>query len=207
MGRVSVIEDMPATAKGRARDDAGDVAGDGARHDAGGRGPAGEGAPPDGGLDGVLFDAVLFPNRSLPTAGFAAVMTVVIAANLTFGVYFLALGAWPVLGFCGLDVFLVWLAFKVSYRQGRLRERIVVTREALKVARVMPSGHEMRWELQPYWTRVEIDEPVRHESQVAIRSKGRTLVVGAFLSPMERADLARALKRALVRSASVAAEA
>lgn len=145
----------------------------------------------------AIFDAVLYPNRSLPNAGFIAVMTVVIAANFLFGVYFYAIGAWPVIGFCGLDVFAVWLAFKLSYRQGRLCERVRVTNDDMWVARVLPSGHETRWRLQPYWTRVSIDRPVGHESQLRVTSKGGVLVLGAFLSPEERGRFADALSSAL----------
>ncbi len=149
----------------------------------------------------TLFDAVLYPNRSLPNAGFLAVMAVVIGANFLFGIYFYAIGAWPVIGFCGLDVFAVWLAFKLSYRQGRLRERVRVTPDEMWVARVLPSGHETRWRLQPYWTRVSIDRPVRHESQVRVTSKGGTLILGAFLSPEERGRFADALSGALAGGA------
>lgn len=154
------------------------------------------------GLDDVaegesLFDAVLSPNRSLPNSGFWAVMSIVIASNLFFGAYFYLKGAWPVVGFCGLDVFAVWLAFKLSYRQGRLRERVRVTNEEMWVARVLPSGHETRWRLQPYWTRVFIERPIGHESQVQVTSKGKTLILGAFLSPEERGRFAEALSDAL----------
>lgn len=154
----------------------------------------------DAGDENALFDAVLYPNRSLPNAGFIAVMSVVIAANMAFGTYFYAIGAWPVIGFCGLDVFAVWLAFKLSYRQGRLRERVRITRDEMLVARVLPSGHEARWRLQPFWTRVHIDRPVRHESQVRVTSKGGVLVLGAFLSPEERGRFADALIGALGRA-------
>ena len=171
--RAPLIEDMAPVVAGRAR----------------------ELAPEPG--DGAHFDAVLAPNRSLPAGGFRAVMAVVIGANAVFGVYFYSLGAWPVLGFCGLDVFLVWLAFKLSYRQGRLRERVVVEPGAMRVSRVLPSGHESRWLLEPAWTRVSIDRPVAHESQVRVTSKGRTLVLGSFLSPEERGDFADALGAAL----------
>ncbi len=147
--------------------------------------------------DDRVFEAVLYPNRSLPNKGFALVMAVVISANIIFGTYFFSIGAWPVLGFCGLDIFLVWLAFKVSYRQGRLHERVLITEDEMWVARVLPSGHETRWRLQPFWTRVEIDDPVRHESQIQLYSKGGALVIGSFLSPPERADLAAAITRAL----------
>lgn len=143
------------------------------------------------------FEALLYPNRSLPSAGFAAVMGVVIAVNVTLGVYFMAQGAWPVLVFGGLDVFLVWLAFKVSYRQGRLHERVRLTRNALSISRVLPSGHESRWRLQPFWTRIDLVDPGEHDAQVRVLSKGRTLLLGSFLSPEERVDFGRALKTAV----------
>ena len=145
----------------------------------------------------AVFDAVLYPNRSLAPSGFFAVIAVVVAANLTLGLYFFSIGAWPVLGFCGLDALAVWIAFKISYRQGRLRELVRVTTDEMIVARVLPSGHETRWRLQPFWTRVEFDRPVAHESQVRVISKGRTLVLGSFLSPEERGRFANALSNAL----------
>ncbi len=175
MKRARDIETMAPVMKGRAR----------------------ELDPPDHGRGDHIFDAVLYPNRSLPAAGFLAVMAVVIAANFFFGLYFFAIGAWPVIGFCGLDVFLVWLAFKLSYRQGRLRERVRVTEDDLWISRVLPSGHETRWRLQPAWTRVSIDRPAQHESQVRVTSKGETLILGSFLAPEERERFADALEGAL----------
>ncbi len=152
-------------------------------------------APPA--ATGGAFEALLYPNRSLPNTGFLIVMAVVIAVNATLGTAFFLLGAWPVLGFCGLDVLLVWLAFRLSYRQGRLHERVRLTEDELLVSRVLPSGHESRWRLVPYWTRVHIDRPVRHESQVRVTSKGQTLILGSFLSPQERGEFAEALANAL----------
>lgn len=175
--RAAAIEDMAPDEKGRALD-----------------------APAPGDRSDAVFDAVLIPNRSLPNAGFLAVMAIVIAANIVFGVYFFSIGAWPVIGFCGLDVFLVWLAFRISYRQGRLRERVIVRSRDLRVSRVLPSGHESRWRLDPYWTRVVIDRPDEHEAQVRIVSKGRSLVLGAFLSPDERMSFGRSLADALARA-------
>lgn len=148
----------------------------------------------------AAFDAVLYPNRSLPNAGFLAVMAIVIGANIVFGLYFFSIGAWPVIGFCGLDVFLVWLAFRISYRQGRLRERVIIRSGDMRVSRVLPSGHESRWRLNPCWTRVVIDRPDEHEAQVRVVSKGRSLVLGAFLSPDERMGFGRSLTDAVARA-------
>ncbi len=160
------------------------------------------GARDAGDRSDAVFDAVLHPNRSLPNAGFLAVMAIVIGANILFGVYFFSIGAWPVIGFCGLDVFLVWLAFRISYRQGRLRERVIIGGGEMRVSRVLPSGHESRWRLQPTWTRVVIDRPEEHEAQVRVVSRGRSLVLGAFLSPDERMSFGRSLADAVARARS-----
>jgi uncharacterized membrane protein len=163
------------------------------------KGRASDLPPPASGAEAGAYQAVLSPNRSLPNAGFVAVMAIVIGANVTLGAAFYMMGAWPVLGFCGLDIFLVWLAFKLSYRQGRLHERVRLTPEAMWVSRVLPSGHETRWRLHPFWTQVRIDRPVEHETQLRVVSKGRTLILGAFLSPAERGEFADALSAALGR--------
>lgn len=146
---------------------------------------------------GAVFDAILTPNRSLPRRGFIAVMAAVAGCSAAVSAGFFIAGAWPVIGFCGLDVLLVWAAFKLSYRQGRLKERVRLTRDHLLVSRILPSGHETRWRLDPRSTRVAIDRPVGHESQVRVLSKGRTLILGSFLSPEERGDFADALRAAL----------
>ena len=143
------------------------------------------------------FEALLYPNRSLPNNGFIAVMGIVIIVNLALGVGFTLAGAWPILIFGGLDIFFVWLAFKVSYRQGRLHERIRISADEMLVSRVLPSGHELQWYLPPYWTRITYDSPVRHESQIGLHYKGETLIVGSFLSPKERGALGERLKEAL----------
>lgn len=176
MSRIASFEDMPPVMKGRSLDPVAPTAERGNK---------------------AVFDAVLYPNRSLPNAGFVAVMTVIVGVYAVLSVFAYVIGAWPVVGFCGVDAFLVWLAFRLSYRQGRLHERVLVTPEDMWVSRVLPSGHEMRWRLQPFWTRVEFDRPARHESQLCVTSKGRTLVLGAFLSPPEWDEFAKALQHAL----------
>ncbi|WP_199564667.1 DUF2244 domain-containing protein [Parvularcula marina] len=146
------------------------------------------------------FHALLTPNRSLSWEGFRQVMAVVIAVNVMNALIYFTAGAWPVAFFCGVDIFIVWLAFKLSYVQGRRHERIMLTDDALWVSRVLPSGHETRWKLNPFWVRVEIDRPIEHESQMRLIEKGKTLIVGSFLSPKERGEVADALSAALAKA-------
>ncbi|MCG8695333.1 MAG: DUF2244 domain-containing protein [Minwuiales bacterium] len=145
----------------------------------------------------LLFDAVLQPHRSLSPTGFYVLMAGVTIVSFVAGMAFLLMGAWPVFGFFGLDVLLIYAAFKLSYRAGRLFERVQLSGDELLVWRHFPNGKVRRWSFQPYWVRVEMDRPVEHESQVRLSSHGRSLTIGSFLTPEERADFADALQRAL----------
>jgi len=156
----------------------------------------------------VIFDALLTPHRSLSPRGFGILMAAIGSMTTLIGVGFFLLGAWPVFGFMGLDVLLLYLAFRVNYARARTFETLELTRDDLFVRRVTHRGVETRWRFQPYWLRVEMAEPARPDTPLLLISHGRALAIGAFLSPHERLDLAKALQRALqqLRSTSVAGQ-
>ncbi|MSP74944.1 MAG: DUF2244 domain-containing protein [Rhodospirillaceae bacterium] len=140
----------------------------------------------------VHFATSLSPHRSLSPAAFKWVIRGAIAANLAIGVPMLILGAWPVMGFMGLDIWLLWWLFKRSYLDARRSETLVLTDSELLVDRVAPDGEREEHRLDAYWLRLDVTE----ERLVAI-SKGNRLVLGRFLSPEERLALAERLKAAL----------
>ena len=144
-----------------------------------------------------LFDAILQPNTSLEPRGFLLLMAAISSVAFVVGMIFALLGAWPVLGFFGLDVALIYLAFQANYRRARTYETVRLSEGALVVARISPSGREQRWRFQPYWLKVDIDVPVKHDSQLVISSHGRRLKIGTFLTADERVELAGALRNAL----------
>ena len=145
----------------------------------------------------VIFDALLTPHRSLSPRGFVILMSAVCAVSFVAGLAFFLAGAWPVVGFFGLDVLLIYLAFRINYRHGRRYESLVLTRDELTVEQVDPWGRASRWRFQPVWLQILMDDPPRHESQLTLRSHGTSVAIGAFLSPAERLELAKALRRAL----------
>ena len=165
--------------------------------DARGRSEALPTIPETGIVNDDVFEALLYPNRSLPNRGFIVLMTIVIGVNVSLGIMFTMIGAWPVLAFGGLDIALVYLAFRISYRQGRLHERVRLTSDRLDIARVLPSGHEMRWSLSLFWTTITIENAGSHHCAVVLRTRGKSLLLGSFLSPKERADFGRTLQEKL----------
>lgn len=113
------------------------------------------------------------------------------------GLMFFLMGAWPVLGFMGLDVVLVYVAFRINFRALRVYETVDLTEDALTVTRVAPNGRAQSWRFNPYWVRLSIDERVGRTSELSIASHGSRLVFGSFLTDPEREDFASALKEAL----------
>ena len=148
----------------------------------------------------IVFDAVLTPHRSLPLRDFVLLMAVLCAVSFTAGLVFFLVGAWPVAGFLSLDAPLIYLAFRVNYRRAMMYETLHLTRRALTVSRVDHWGEERRWSFQPAWLQVLTDEPARRDKGLTLRSHGTSLVIGSFLAPAEREDLARALRAALTQA-------
>lgn len=147
----------------------------------------------------VFFRAVLHPNRSLSPRGFRLLMALAAVTSLGMGTAFFTLGAWPVVGFLGVDVLILYIALRANYRAGRLYETVELTADSLTVERVEPRRPAVRFRFQPAWLRVRMDDPPRHDSHVVITSHGQSIIVGSFLSPEERADFAKALRDALDR--------
>jgi len=145
----------------------------------------------------TLFDAVLYPHRSLSPTGFWILMACVSAVSFGAGLLFFLAGAWPVLGFFGLDVLLIYGAFKLSYRAARMVETIALTEDTLVVRRVSPRGRVHSWTFQPFWVRVAIDEAAGRDSRLVLSSHGRHVALGDFLLHEERVALAKELRGAL----------
>jgi uncharacterized membrane protein len=127
------------------------------------------------------------------------------AFSFVTGVCFIAAGAWPVIGFLGLDVLLVYVAFQANYRSGRAMETVRITDSAVEVRRLDHWGRLRVWRAPPTWLRIEVEDADDHGCRVRLRSHGRSCVVGSFLAPAERQDFASALDAALARQRSSAA--
>ena len=100
-----------------------------------------------------MFRAVLTPYRSLSPTGFLILMVLVGGVSFAIGLVFLSAGAWPVMGFFGLDVLLIYIAFKLNYRSGLAYEVVELTPQQLSLTRYHPSGKSERFDFNPYWAR------------------------------------------------------
>lgn len=147
----------------------------------------------------VYFDATLRPHRSLSRRGFLLVMLAIGGCGFLIGTAFFLAGAWPVAGFCGLEILLVYIAFRLNFREGRRTEEVRLTRDGLDIARVSPRGDRQVQRLEPVWLSVEMDDPPRHDSRLLLRHHARRHEIGSFLQPYEKLEVADALRAALAR--------
>lgn len=145
----------------------------------------------------VFFDATLSPFRSLPPRGFFWIMAVLAIIGFCGGIGFVLAGAWPVTGFFGLDVVLIYLAFRLSYRSARQTESVRLTETALDVERVSIRGERRHWRFEPFWLRIVFEEREDEQSRLVLTSHGKSFPLGTFLSSPERRSLAMGLKAAL----------
>jgi uncharacterized membrane protein len=149
-------------------------------------------------LDEPLFAAVITPHRSLGSLGFLILMCAVGGVSFVAGMVFLLMGAWPVFGFFGLDVLLIYWAFRANYRAAAAYEQVMVTHSELRVRKVSHRGQSAEWSFNPLWVRLDRDT---HEEfgieRLFLVARGRRLPIAGFLSPPEKASFAAALGAAI----------
>jgi uncharacterized membrane protein len=156
---------------------------------------------PAGDTEPTIFSAVLTPNRSLSPTGFLIFMLVLGGISFAAGIVFLLAGAWPVFGFFGLDVLLVYWAFRVNYRSGRSYEVVTVTSSELTVRKVNHYGRVKQWTLNPLWVRLHRDEHAEFGiERLFLVSHGRKLPIGGCLGAQEKKSFALALSGALAEA-------
>jgi len=149
-------------------------------------------------LDEPFFRALLTPHRSLGRTGFMVLMGALLAGWMFTGIVFLSQGAWPVFGFFGLDVLLVYIAFRMNYRAARAREIVSVSRTALDILQVAPSGRTREHRFNPFWARFSV---ARHDeigiTSMTVEGQGQRVAIGSFLNPDDRDSFAKAFGNAL----------
>lgn len=152
--------------------------------------------------DKIYFDAVLTPNRSLSERGFLIIMCVFGTISFVTGMAFLSMGALPVVGFFGLDVLAVYLAFRWTFRRQREETHILISTDQVRLDHVKSSGETKSAELPTAFTRIELDHPPRPDSWLRVEHGKTAYVIGRFLTIDERLSLAEAMRSAIYSARS-----
>ncbi len=151
-----------------------------------------------GELEPTIFSATITPHRSLGQTGFVVLMIVFGGVSFCTGIAFLLMGAWPVFGFFGLDVLLLYGAIRLNNRHAAAYEEVKVTPSALTVRKVSHRGKSREWVLNPLWVR--LDRETIEEFGIArlfLVMRDKQLTIASFLGPDEKESFAKALGNAL----------
>lgn len=151
--------------------------------------------------DQTIYSARLRPHRSLTRAQAKIVVAFISAGLAVATLPFFLMGAWPVVGFLGLDALGLWFAFELSFRSARAYEDVRVTPLELLLAKVAPRGDRREWRFNPSWVRIDRSE---HEEfgvqRLAFVSHGHSVEFASFLGPAQNAEVASDLGYALARA-------
>ena len=120
-------------------------------------------------------------------------MLVLAGLMFTIGLGFFLAGAWPVIGFLGLEILVVWLAFRMNYRAARKRETLAADAKTFRIERTDASGHTEVEELSTPWLQARLEkDPERAHTEtekLVVRSHGKEAEIGAFLHQAEKKQL------------------
>lgn len=141
----------------------------------------------------------LWPYRSLSLRGFQLFIAALASLMSLIGLGFYLLGAWPVIGFLGLEILIVWYAFKWNYRTGQLVETVAITPQQVDVTRTDWRGRTTTTRLDGAWIKAELEIQEKKRGRLYLRQHAHKLEIGAFMPPSEKPSLAKALNAAFSR--------
>ncbi|HYF09181.1 MAG TPA: DUF2244 domain-containing protein [Acetobacteraceae bacterium] len=148
----------------------------------------------------VLFEAVCTPPLSFTRSGFRVLAGVALFASLLPAGLALSWGAWPVMGFLGAELALVFgLILWHARRSTRVSETLLLAGDSLRIARTDARGRRESFELDAYWVRVLLHEDAAGSARLLVAQREREIEIGRCLGAEDRRALAGALREALGR--------
>ena len=144
----------------------------------------------------VYMDAVLWHSRSLSPTGFRWMMTLIGAWSLALASVFFVVGAYPVAGFLGGEILLLYICFKRVIRSRSVRTHVRVTSRAVEIDYVDDAERVRSKRIPAPLRSVEIIDAGR-AGVLRIRGPNDEAAIGDCLTDSERRDLARRLRLAL----------
>ena len=106
-------------------------------------------------------------------------------------------GAWPVFGFFGLDVLLVYIFFKINFKSGKKKERILLTSNQLIIEFYESQKIVKTCFLNPNWLKINLVQLKNQTSKLQISSINKAIIIGSFLRYQEKKQVVKSLQKVL----------
>lgn len=143
------------------------------------------------------LDIKIYRNQSLTTRGLYILMFFITIPASYIGISFYVLGAWPVLGFMGFEILLIYIAFKILFYKNKFYEHIILDSEKLNILFKKKNKIIKKIELEPTWVQVKIEKIYENEDTLIVSSHGKKIILANYLIPEERLKLAGKIKSGL----------
>jgi uncharacterized membrane protein len=148
---------------------------------------------------GAFFEAVIVPHRSLSRRGRRVVIGAIGALCCVNAAVFVRIGAWPVGGFCGLELLLAALLLHLNARGARASELVILSDQGLRIIRTDARGRRDERTLPASWLNVLLEDRPGRVPMLRLVARDHSEEIGRSLGEVEKRDLAAALDSALHR--------
>jgi uncharacterized membrane protein len=138
----------------------------------------------------------LAPNCSLTRSGAQLFFGATCLFSLSFALFFVLQGFWPVLLFWALEMLALGIALHASMQRRNYTQTVLITDSLVSL--ITRSRHgEAKQEFARHWAKVRLRSPPRRNgtSRLTIESHGRAFEIGNFLTEEDRRVLAERLGR------------
>lgn len=117
------------------------------------------------------------------------------------GLIFYSMGAWPIVGFLGFDILVLYWALSASLKSGKAYEEITLWPDALDIRAVSANGTEHIERFNPFFVRFAVlrDNEGR-VTALRLMTREREIELGHFLTPDDKASFADRFGTALHRA-------
>ena len=106
----------------------------------------------------------------------------------------MAMGAWPVLGFMGLEVFLIYIFFKILFHKNNFYEHIILDTKHFNIFYNNKNKTIDTIVLEPTWLQVKLNKT---EKSLFVLTHGKIIELGKCLAFKEKVSLAKTIDDAL----------
>ena len=139
---------------------------------------------------------LLTPNRSFSKAATGVLFGLLGAWVIALAIFSFTYNTWPILGFAGLELAGLAVAFLVHSHKSRIYEEVILTPETVFWRRCLPSGAIQSWQAPLAWTQIKTDAPENTRSPLTLSYAGHSFDFGQFLAPEDRGSFLKEFKAA-----------
>ena len=145
-------------------------------------------------LEATKFEILLKPNSSLTGAARVLFLGSIFFICSVIGIGFFLVGGTMILPFAGLEIILVYLAFKLSFNWSNQKQIIILSKEHVEV-RVDGLKEFFTWKEFRSFATFNVTKNGTKDDDLSFRSKGKEIIVGGFLNEEDKSILKDEISR------------